>query len=264
MPQSRRLRFTSRGTLSGYSNIPVPTDQPTIAGMIERREVLPGMRPAREARPGMMIVRMDDDRNQYVDSIIRVDNLGDGGFRIHAARPDGKGYAEVDSFVIPGDADIPLWSAPELPAPEPKEPKNLRRGELVEFDFNGETTQGVVVHDDDRGNLTVAAPGNVTIDILESNIRPVEKPSVSREERADLMDGLGDYDIPQYIRNMVMQGLLSPGLSKSRYDQLIEILQSFGTKSARMRDVDAILDMIGATDQQRADVRAYFNAPSED
>lgn len=261
LPQSRRLRFTSRGTLSGYSNVPVPTDQPSIAGMIHRGEIRPQIRPASEARPGMMVVRMDDEGNQYVDSIIRVENIGDGGYRIHAARPDGNGYADVDSFVVPGDADIAIWTAPGLPAPATKDPKNARRGELVEFDRDGVTVQGVVLFDDDRGNLTIAAPGNETIDILESNIRPVEAPEVSQEDRMDLVDGLDDHDIPQYIKNMIMQGLLSPGLSKARYDQLVDIVRSFGSRSAKIRDVDTILDMIGATDQQRADVHAYFNAP---
>src|SRR5690606_13912783 len=63
LPQSRRLRFTSRGALSGYSNVPVPTDQPSIAGMIHRGEIRPQIRPASEARPGMMVVRMDDEGN---------------------------------------------------------------------------------------------------------------------------------------------------------------------------------------------------------
>ncbi|UDL16354.1 hypothetical protein SEA_ZOOMAN_70 [Microbacterium phage Zooman] len=259
LPASRRLRFTPRGSLSGYSNVPVPKDQPTIAGMIQRQEVRPQIRPARDARPGMMIVRMDDDGNQFVDSIIRVENLGDGGYRIHAARPDGRGFANVDSFVVPEDADIPLWTAPGIAAPETPEPKNLRRGETVEFDRNGQVETGVIAFDDDNGNLTVVAPGNETIDILESNIRPASYQDITKEERSDVIESLDSTDMPQLIRDLVMRGILDPGLSRLRYEQLLDTVRAFTSKSPRIIEIDELLDMMGATDQDRADVRDYLD-----
>ena len=260
LPQSRRLRFTPRGSLSGYSNVPVPKDQPTIAGMIQREEIIPGIHPASEARPGMMIVRMDDNGLQHVDSIIRVENLGDGGYKIHAARPDGKGYADVDSFIVPGDANIALWSAPAIAAPEKPEPKNARRGDLVEFDLNGQVQHGVVAYDDDNGNLTVVTPGNEPIDILESNIRPATYQDISRDERRSVIELLDSTDIPQYIKDLVMRGILDPGLSRLRYDQILETLNSYGTISDRIREIDSILGMMGASAQERSDVRDYLDA----
>ena len=254
---SRRLRFTSRGSLAGYSNVPVPNDQPSIVRLITSDEVRAEIRPASDARPGMMIARMDDDGIQHVDSIIRVENLGDGGYRIHAARPDGNGFADVDSFVVPGDAEIALFSSPPIePARGNSEPTNERRGETV----NTPEGPGVVMFDDGDGNLTVAKPGNETIDILESNVTPVEAPEVSKDERQDLMDALNDHSIPQYIKNLIQQGIFSPGLSAERYRQLVDVVESFATRTALMRDVDVILDMIGASDQQRADIHAAFNA----
>lgn len=261
LPQSRRLRFTPRGSLSGYSNVPVPKDQPTIAGMIQSGEITPRIGRASEARPGMMIVRMDDDGNQHVDSIIRVENMGDGGYRIHAARPDGRGYADVDSFVVPGDADIALWNAPAIRGPETPEPKNTRRGDLVEFDRNGVVENGVVAFDDDNGNLTVVTPGNETIDILESNIRPASYQDITREERTDVLESLDNTDMPQLIRNLIMRGILDPGLSRLRYEQILETLGSFGPKGPTITELDALLDMMGASDQDRADVRDYLDTP---
>lgn len=260
LPASRRLRFTPRGSLSGYSNVPVPKDQPTIAGMIQREEIIPGIHPASEARPGMMIVRMDDNGLQHVDSIIRVENLGDGGYKIHAARPDGKGYANVDSFIVPGDANIALWSAPAISAPEKPEPKNARRGDLVEFDLNGQVQHGVVAYDDDNGNLTVMTPGNEPIDILESNIRPATYQDISRDERRSVIELLDSTDIPQYIKDLVMRGILDPGLSRLRYDQILETLNSYGTISDRIREIDSILGMMGASAQDRSDARDYLDA----
>lgn len=259
LPASRRLRFTPRGSLSGYSNVPVPKDQPTIAGMIQREEIRPQIRPARDARPGMMIVRMDDDGNQHVDSIIRVENLGDGGYRIHAARPDGRGYADVDSFVVPENADIPLWTAPGIAAPETPEPKNARRGETVDFDRNGQVETGVIAFDDDNGNLTVVAPGNETIDILESNVRPASYQDITREERVDVLESLDSVDMPQYIRDLVMRGILDPGLSRLRYDQIMDTLSAFQAKTPKNIELDEILDMLGVSDQDRADVRSYLD-----
>ena len=259
LPASRRLRFTPRGSLSGYSNVPVPKDQPTIAGMIQREEIRPQIRPARDARPGMMIVRMDDDGTQHVDSIIRVENLGDGGYRIHAARPDGRGYADVDSFVVPENADIPLWTAPGIAAPETPEPKNTRRGETVEFDRNGQVETGVIAFDDDNGNLTVVAPGNETIDILESNVRPASYQDITREERVDVLESLDSVDMPQYIRDLVMRGILDPGLSRLRYDQIMDTLSAFQAKTPKNIELDEILDMLGVSDQDRADVRSYLD-----
>ena len=259
LPASRRLRFTPRGSLSGYSNVPVPKDQPTIAGMIQREEIRPQIRPARDARPGMMIVRMDDDGTQHVDSIIRVENLGDGGYRIHAARPDGRGYADVDSFVVPENADIPLWTAPGIAAPETPEPKNARRGETVEFDRNGQVETGVIAFDDDNGNLTVVAPGNETIDILESNVRPASYQDITREERVDVLESLDSVDMPQHIRDLVMRGILDPGLSRLRYDQIMDTLSAFQAKTPKNIELDEILDMLGVSDQDRADVRSYLD-----
>lgn len=264
LPQSRRLRFTPRGSLSGYSNVPVPKDQPSIAGMIQSGEIRPQIRPVSEARPGMMIVRMDDDGLQHVDSIIRVENLGDGGYRIHAARPDGQGYADVDAFVVPGEAEVALWTAPGLPAPEAPEPKNARRGELVEFDRDGQVEHGVVAFDDGEGNLTVVTPGNEPIDILESNIRPATYQDISREERTDVIEMMESTDIPQYIQDLIMRGILDPGLSRQRYDQILDTLNSFDAATDRIRTIDAILDMIGASSQDRADVRDYLDStPTE-
>lgn len=264
LPQSRRLRFTPRGSLSGYSNVPVPKDQPTIAGMIQSEEIRPQIRPAREARPGMMIVRMDDNGNQFVDSVIRVENLGDGGYRIHAARPDGRGYADVDSFVVPADADIALWTAPAIAAPEAPEPKNLRRGETVEFDRNGQIEQGVVAFDDDNGNLTVVAPGNEVIEIVESNIRPASYQELTAEERTDVIESLDSIDMPKLIRDLIMRGILDPGLSRLRYEQILDTLRAFSAKTPRIIEIDELLDMIGATDQDRADVRDYLDTdPTE-
>lgn len=260
LPQGRRLRFTSRGNLAGYGNVPVPTSQAEIAGKILSGEITPQIRPARDARPGMMIIRMDADGNQHLDSIIRVENLGDGGYRIHAARPDGKGYADVDSFVVPGDADIALGTAPNLPGPRQPEPTNERQGELVSFSRDGFEVEGVVVHDDGDGNLIVSTPGGDTVDILESNIKPVPDPEVTQDQRQDLIAAMGDHDIPQYIQELIMQGILSPGLSVQRYNELVDVTNAFATKTASSRVIDWILDILGATDQQRADVRAFFNS----
>jgi hypothetical protein len=226
-------------------------------------QVVPQIRPARDARPGMMIVRMDDEGKQYVDSIIRVENLGDGGYRIHAARPDGRGNADVDSFVVPGDADIALWTSPGLKPPARPEPGPGIRGELVSFTRDGFPTEGVVVFDDGNGNLIVNTPSGDTIDILDSQIEPVSSPEVSTEQRQDIVDAMNDHDIPQYIKDLILQGVFSPGLSAERYQQLMDIVQSFGSKTAQIREVDQILDMMGATDQQRADVHDFFNASSE-
>ena len=179
LTQSRRLRFTSRGTLAGYGNVPVPNSPAEIAGMVMSSEVTPSIAPASTARPGMLIARRDENGNQFVDSIIRVDNLGDGGYRIHAARPDGKGGADVDSFVVPGDADISLWSAPNLRAPSQPEPDNARQGEVIVVDEAG--TRGVVLHDDGAGSLVVSTPDGV-VDVAESDIvgppAPGEYPTV--------------------------------------------------------------------------------------
>jgi len=170
LPQSRRLRFTNGGSLAGYGNVPVPNSPAAIIEKITSKEVTPRIRPAREARPGMMVVRMDDDGNQHVDSIIRVENIGDGGYRIHAARPDGNGYADVDSFVVPGDADIALWTAPELPAPKTPENPNTRQGEVVVFEQDGEPVAGVVAFDDGEGTLTVSTSDEV-VDVPASAVK---------------------------------------------------------------------------------------------
>lgn len=260
LPSARRLRFTNRGNLAGYSNTPVPTSQAEIAGMILSGEITPRIAPASTARPGMIVFRRDNDGNQHADSIIRVENLGDGGYRIHAARPNGRGYADVDSFVVPGDADIALGTSPDLPAPRQPEPTNERQGELVSFNRDGFPMEGVVVFDDGRGNVMVNTPSGETVDILESDITPVSNGVVSKEERQDLLSVMEDHEIPQYIKDLIRQGLLSPGLSKERYEQLVDVVDAFETRSAQIRDVDVILDMINATDQQRADVHEFFNA----
>ncbi len=265
LPQSRRTRFTPRGSLPGYTNVPVPDSPAAIAGLIERGEVRPQIRPARDARPGMMIVRMDDDGNQFVDSIIRVESLGDGGYRIQAARPDGNGFADVDSFVVPGDAEIAIWTAPGIDrSPEASEPKNLRRGETVEFDRNGQVEQGVVAFDDDNGHLTVVTPGNETIDILESNIRPATYQDITKEERTDVIESLDSTDLPPLIRDLIMRGILDPGLSRLRYEQILETLSSFSSKSPRISEIDSLLDMIGVSDQLRADVRDFLDTDPTD
>lgn len=257
---SRRLRFTSKGTLAGYSNVPVPTSQAEIASMIMSGQVQAQFRPGSDARPGMMIVRMDDNGGQFVDTIIRVDNLGDGTLRIHAARPTGRGFADVDNFVVSEGADLPLWTSPGASAPTTPEPSNRRQGELVSYTSENSSGVGVILHDDGNGNVVISTPGNETIDILKSNISKVENPDVSTEQRQDLLEALGDHDIPQYIKNLISQGVLSPGLSAERYQQLVEITETFAVRTAEIRDVDAILDIMGATDQQRADTREFFNA----
>ncbi len=260
LPSGRRLRFTSRGNLAGYSNTAVPSSKAEIAGMILSGEITPTIAPANTARPGMIIFRRDDAGNMNADSIIRVENLGDGGYRIHAARPDGKGFADVDSFVVPGDADIALGSAPGFKAPRQPEPSNDRQGELVSFTRDGVPDEGVVVFDDGKGNVMVNTPSGETVDILESNITPVESPEVSQEERQDLLSAMDDHAIPQYIKDLIRQGLFSPGLSAERYQQLVEVAGAFETRSAEIREVDVVLDIIGATDQQRTDVHEFFNA----
>jgi len=261
LPQSRRLRFTSRGNLAGYSNVPVPSSQAEIAGMILSEQVVPQIRPAREARPGMMIVRMDNSGKQYVDSIIRVENIGDGGYRIHAARPDGRGNADVDSFVVPGDADIALWTSPNLKAPSEPAPGQGKQGELVSFTRDGVPVEGVVVFDDGKGNLIVNTPSGDTLDVHNSQVKSVSNPEVTTGERQDLLDTMKDRDIPQYIQDLIRQGIFSPGLSADRYQQLLDIVGVFDQKTAQIREVDQVLDIMGATDQQRADVHEFFNAP---
>ncbi|QIG57819.1 hypothetical protein SEA_PAULODIABOLI_85 [Microbacterium phage PauloDiaboli] len=171
LPQSRRLRFTNGGNLAGYGNVPVPNSPAEIAGMITSEEITPNIAPAHTARPGMLIARRDDNGNQFVDSIIRVDNLGDGSYRIHAARPDGTGSADVDTFVVPGDADIAIWSAPELRAPAKPEPDNSRQGEVVSIGESG--TPGVILHDDGEGSLIVSTPEG-TVDVPAAEVKAPE------------------------------------------------------------------------------------------
>lgn len=172
LPQSRRLRFTNGGNLAGYGNVPVPNSPAEIAGMITSEEITPRIAAAKTARPGMLIARRDDNGNQFVDSIIRVDALGDGGFRIHAARPDGKGSADVDTFVVPGDADIAIWSAPELRAPAKPEPDNSRQGEVVSIGETG--TPGVILHDDGDGSLVVSTSEGV-VDVPAAEVKAPEE-----------------------------------------------------------------------------------------
>src|SRR6478735_2933730 len=260
LPGARRLRFTSRGNLAGYSNVRVPTSQAEIAGLILSGEVTPQIAPASTARPGMMIVRMDDNGKQFADTIIRVENLGDGGYRIHAARPDGRGNANVDTFVVPGDADIPLWTAPGIvPQRSGNEPTNARQGELVQFIRDGIPVEGVVVFDDGNGNMIVSTPSGDTLDVQSGQVSPVSDPEVTAEQRQDLFEALESHQIPEYIKDLIRRGIFSPGLSASRYAQLVEIMESFNAKTPRMEQVDQVLDIIGANDQQRSDVHDYFS-----
>ncbi|UVG35119.1 hypothetical protein SEA_CECE_68 [Microbacterium phage Cece] len=256
LPTSRRLRFTTRGNLAGYSNVPVPTSPNEVIRMVTTGEIQNNINRVDSLRPGMLITRLDADGNQHVDSIIRVENLGDGGYRVHAARPNGTGSADVDSFVVPGDAYIESWNSPMIPAPREAEPENRMRGELVQLD---DGSRGVVAFDDGKGNLTVTTPGNETIDILESNIEVVPDAEVSGEERRDLMDSFDEYDLPDFIRQMILAGLLSPSLTRDRYNQLARTVRAFKPTSSVMRFIDRILAMIGVPRDQRRDARNYFN-----
>lgn len=259
LPQSRNIKFSSRGSLAGYTNVSVPNTQADVAGLITRGDITPSVRQMSDARVGMMIVRMDDSGNQWVDTIIRVDNVGDGSFKIHAARPNGLGSADIDSFVVSGETTSVLWDAPAPPEPKKSDPDDDLVGTTVEFELNGVPTIGIIESVGLDGDVETSNGLNTdTIKILKSNIRFVEDPEVPKERRRVLRDTLKEYDIPEYVRHLMLQEFRTPWTKKARIDELIKLASQHHPRTSRDRIIDAILSMIKATPAEKASIRKQF------